>query len=100
MYRQAGSFPAVERFELASQLRRAATSIALNFAEGWGRYSARDKQHFYRMSRASLLECVAILDIALRQKYLGNNLHDRSMAEAESLSRMLNKLMQSQRNRE
>ncbi len=47
---------------LVDQLRRAATSIALNTAEGAGEFSPGDKARFYRMARRSGTECAAILD--------------------------------------
>ena len=49
--------------DLADQLRRAATSIVLNVAEGAGEFSQADKRRFYRMARRSAAECAAALDI-------------------------------------
>jgi len=51
------------RAYLADQLRRAATSITLNIAEGAGEFAAGDKARFYRMARRSGTECAAVLDI-------------------------------------
>ena len=51
------------RAYLADQLRRAATSITLNIAEGAGEFSPRDKARFYRMARRSATECAAVLDV-------------------------------------
>ena len=51
------------RAYLADQLRRAATSICLNIAEGAGEFAPADKARFYRMARRSANECSAILDI-------------------------------------
>lgn len=51
---------------LADQLRRAATSIALNIAEGAGEFSKPDKARFYRFARRSATECAAALDVAAR----------------------------------
>jgi len=48
---------------LADQLRRAATSVALNIAEGAGEYCRNDKARFYRMSKRSATECAAALDV-------------------------------------
>ena len=50
------------RAYLADQLRRAATSIPLNIAEGAGEFSSDDKARFYRIARRSATECAAILD--------------------------------------
>ena len=51
---------------LADQLERAASSIALNVAEGAGEFSAKEKARFYRMALHSAAECSAILDVGRR----------------------------------
>lgn len=52
--------------DLADQLRRAATSIVLNIAEGAGEYSKAEKARFYRIARRSATECAAVLDVSMR----------------------------------
>jgi four helix bundle protein len=47
---------------LADQLRRAASSISFNIAEGAGEFAADEKARFYRMARRSATESAAILD--------------------------------------
>ena len=46
---------------LKDHLLRAASSISLNLAEGYGRLSVPDRQRFYRIALGSLRECQAIL---------------------------------------
>ena len=48
------TFPAFERFELGSQLRRAAFSVAVNIVEGIARPQGRGRLHFLNISRSSL----------------------------------------------
>jgi len=52
---------------LRDQLDRASVSIALNIAEGAGRFSPPDKARFYSIARGSATECAAIVDLVLRR---------------------------------
>jgi four helix bundle protein len=46
-------FPAHERYELGSQIRRAAYSVVANIVEGFGRRTRRDRLHFLHNASAS-----------------------------------------------
>lgn len=56
VYKITKKFPKAELFAMTSQIRRAATSVSANIAEGFGRVSKADKLHFYTMAYGSLLE--------------------------------------------
>jgi len=47
---------------VANQFRRAALSIPLNIAEGYGKRGQKDRARFYDIARGSAHECGAILD--------------------------------------
>ena len=49
-------FPKEELFGMTSQIRRAATSIPVNIAEGWGREGTREYIQFLRVAQGSLKE--------------------------------------------
>lgn len=55
-YKSTKNFPKDEQFCLVSQMRRAAISAESNIAEGFGRNTKKDKQHFYAITKGSLLE--------------------------------------------
>ena len=59
VYRVASLLPPEEKFNLADQLRRAATSIILNIAEGYGRFHYLDSLRFYYISRGSMMETLS-----------------------------------------
>jgi four helix bundle protein len=70
VYRLTGTFPKSEVYLLSVQMRRAATSIPSNIAEGQGRYSLKDFRHFLRDARGSALELETQCLIAQRQEYI------------------------------
>jgi four helix bundle protein len=47
------------------QLDKASTSIALNLAEGNGKFTRPDRCRFFDISRGSALECAAALDVSV-----------------------------------
>lgn len=50
---------------LADQLRRAASSVALNFSEGYGKSTPAEQRRYFRIARGSAYEVAAALDVAL-----------------------------------
>jgi len=67
-------FPAFERFELGSQLRRAAYSVPANVVEGFARRYRRSRLHFLNVSEASLAEVGYCVHVAHRLGYVGDDL--------------------------
>ncbi len=56
IYKSTKSFPKEETYGLTSQMRRAATSIPANIAEGYKRTGNKDKIRFYNIAQSSLEE--------------------------------------------
>ncbi len=69
-YRLAARLPPVERYGLASQLRRAAVSIPANIAEGFGRRGAGEMRHFLSIAEGSLRELQTLLDAIVILEYI------------------------------
>lgn len=57
VYQLTKVFPKEELFGLTSQVRRASVSVAANIAEGFAKYSIRDKVRFMNIAQGSLEEC-------------------------------------------
>ncbi len=62
-------FPKSEHFPLVDQLKRAATSVSLNIAEGSGR-SKKEFRRFLIVAKSSLYECVPLLELSFLQGYI------------------------------
>jgi four helix bundle protein len=74
---------------LRDQLQRASSSVALNLAEGSGRRTLKDQQHFYRIAFASLRECQAVLDLASIKESKEISLADKLAAHTYKLIKAL-----------
>ncbi len=66
----ARALPPQERFNLADQIRRAATSVALNIAEGSTGQTDAEQARFLGYAQRSLVETVACLHLIQRRAYL------------------------------
>jgi four helix bundle protein len=65
-------FPAEERFRMSNQMRKAALSVHLNICEGASRKSSVERKRYYEISRGSIVEIDAAMDVADKLDYLKN----------------------------
>lgn len=70
VYDFAGFFPEDEKYNLKSQMTRAATSVSLNIAEGSTSSSNAEQVRFLKISLRSLIETIACRKIAERRRYV------------------------------
>ena len=66
------TFPSFERYELGSQTRRAAYSVAANLVEGSERQNTGEKLQFLNVSRSSLAEVGYCVHVAKRLGYVND----------------------------
>ena len=71
------------------QLKRASFSIVLNLAEGSGRYTKKDRRNFFGITRSSVFECVAAIDVLKDDKIITDKEYSNLKTQADELSRML-----------
>jgi four helix bundle protein len=64
------TFPAYERYDMTSNITRAARSATRNIAEGFGRYYFRDRVKFAIISRGSLYEIIDDLITCQEEGYI------------------------------
>lgn len=83
------SFPKEETYGLVSQIRRAATSIAANIAEGHGRETTGAFIQFLRIAQGSLKELETHLLISLRLGFADEIRCKAILANADELGRMV-----------
>ena len=95
VYKATEGFPRHELYGLTSQIRRAASSVPANIAEGQGRRSKTEFRQFLGNARGSLLELDTHLELALRLNYLTPTQYGRINEQLVEVSRILNGLMRS-----
>ena len=92
VYRVTAAFPRAERFALVDQLRRSASSIPTNIAEGCGRETDRDFAQFINIAAGSASECEYQLLLAKDLGYLDGDVHRQLDERVNEVKRMLNAL--------
>jgi four helix bundle protein len=93
-YRVTETFPRDERFGLTSQVRRAATSIVANIAEGCGRDGEAELARFcgIALGSASELECELMLTRDLG--FMASEEYERVANDVTEVKRMLTSFIQ------
>jgi four helix bundle protein len=94
-YRVARMLPDFEKFALASQLRRAATSVTANVAEGFGRFGYQETAQLCRQARGSLYEVRDDLTTCVDEGYLEVTEGKRLDKLAQTVARLLNGYLRS-----
>jgi four helix bundle protein len=95
VYLLSRDFPPDERFALTNQLRRAATSVPSNIAEGEGRFSKPDFNRFLSMALGSLREAETQIEIAVRLNYCTADSAHHATELADEVGRLIRGLAKS-----
>ena len=95
VYDITSEFPGDERYELRSQLRRAAVSMPSNVAEGWGRGNQKVFSHHIDIALGSLCEVETQLLIAERLGYVEDKQRMRVQRQCIAVNSALRHLKKS-----
>ncbi|MBZ9812697.1 four helix bundle protein [Mesorhizobium sp. CA7] len=87
------AWPKEELYGLTSQIRRSATSIPANIAEGYGRDNTGSYQQFLRIAQGSLKELETHLQIAERIGLAARDEVHHMLSATEAVGKMLRQLI-------
>ncbi len=91
-------YPSDEKFALCSQIRRAVTSIPINIAEGFGRFSSKERAQFLNIAMGSLTEVLCEMEISLELSYISveefQEVENRLTIIAKQITKLHNKLLE------
>jgi len=84
------TWPYFHKDTLGKQIIRAVDSVPANLAEGYGRYTFKDRTRFCYYARGSLFEYKTHLTIALQRRLIEPRQHERLLSKANKLGQLLN----------
>lgn len=84
-----------KHFRLIEQLEAASTSIALNIAEGKGRYSKKEFVQFLYIARGSLYETITLLIIFCKKEWISEAQLKEMKSFGDEIGKMLSSLINS-----
>lgn len=92
-YKASKSFPKEEQYNLTNQLRRAATSIPTNLAEGCGRFTQRDFASYLQNALGSTLEVEYLVFLSFELGYLDLKTFEKLDSDINEVKAMLISLL-------
>lgn len=100
VYRITDKFPDKEKYSLVDQMRRAVVSLTSNIAEGFSRRSSKEKNRFYDMAQASLVELQNQFIISKDVQYILNEDFRMLADQSVVVSKLLSGLVKSTKDRQ
>ena len=78
---------------IGKQFVRSVDSISANIAEGFGRYSKKDKIKFFRISFGSMYESLDWNEKAFKRKVISKKEYDHIFSELQKLPKLIHQLI-------
>ena len=95
VHKMTQQYPAYERYEIGAQIRRAALSIPMNIAEGYGKKeSTLEFKRFLRMSLGSCNEVLVLLEMSKDLGYITKQEYLNMQQSYDIVGKRLNVLIQ------
>lgn len=82
--------PASEKYNLADQMKRAASSVPANIAEGHGRFYFQENVRFCYIACGSLTEVQSHITLAKELGFIDREIYNQATHEAEVTARAIN----------
>lgn len=89
IYKLTKHYPKEEMYSLVDQMRRAASSVTANIAEGFGRQGYKEKIQFYYLAQGSLTELKNFILISKDVNYINKEQFQKLAEQANSSHKLL-----------
>ncbi len=84
-----------KHYRLLEQIEASSTSVAMNIAEGKGRFSKKEFVQYLYISRASLYETMTLLVVFRRKKWISDDRYFQVESGAKEIASMIKGLINS-----
>ena len=95
IYKITKTFPKEEKYSLIDQVRRSASSVTANIAEGFGRFHFANKIRFYHQARGSLKETQNFIFLSKDLNYLKPQTAKNLWNQSKTCEKLINGLIRS-----
>ena len=80
-------------YDLAQHMRKTSISVMANIAEGFGRFSFKDKKQFFTIARGSITELKSHCYVALDEKFLTESDFKQLYEQCGTVGRLISGLI-------
>lgn len=95
IYKEANQFPTKEQYGITAQITRSAVSVSANIAEGSGRSTRKDFNHFLSIALGSSFETETLLIIAFNLGFITKNTFEKISEKISEIQKMIRGLQKS-----